>query len=404
LCCSGEARSDTGRSTMVIVTAIAVGVFWAAALVIAYAYAGYLCWLGLRAIWRPWPVQRGSATPGISIVMVVRDEAVVLREKLSNLLALDYPEESFQLVVVSDGSTDGTEAILREAAQNPRVQVVLNQLSQGKASGLNDGVSVAGGEVIVFTDARQRIETKALRLLMENFADPQVGAVSGELMLGNPASGEADRGMGLYWRIEKRVRELESAAGSVVGATGALYAVRRALVPEVPAETILDDVFVPMQVVKQGYRVVFDERARAWDSADLGSRREFQRKVRTLTGNYQLLHLAPWLLRRENPLRFDFISHKLIRLAVPLALLMVFVASCLLPGLFYRIAFWLQMGGYGLSLLGWSGWNLGPLSRLADAACTLVVLNAAAVVAFVNFVTRQKAEWVPPSIGKEMRA
>ena len=125
--------------------------------------------------------------------------------------------------------------------------------------------------------------------------------------------------MGLYWRIEKRVRELEAASGSVVGATGALYAVRRELVPEVPAETILDDVFIPMNVARKGLRVGFDPRARAWDTPDLGREREFRRKVRTLTGNYQLLQLAPWLLRRENPLRFDFISHKLTRLVVPFA-------------------------------------------------------------------------------------
>ncbi len=385
--------------------------FWTATVVIAYAYVGYLCWLRLRVIWRPWPVQRGVITPAVSIVMVVRNEAAVLREKLRNLLALDYPGDRVQLVVVSDGSTDGTEAILHEEAHDPRVHVILNQLPQGKACGLNDGVSLAGGEVVVFTDARQPIEEGALRLLVENFADPQVGAVSGELMLGNPASGETSRGMGLYWRMEKRVRELEAATGSMVGATGALYAVRRELVPEVPAETILDDVFIPMHVVRQGYRVVFDARVRAWDSPDLGSGREFRRKVRTLTGNYQLLRLAPWLVRRENPLRFDFISHKLIRLAVPLALLALFLASAVVPGPFYRIAFWLQVVGYGLSLLGWTGWNLGPLSRFADAAWTLVVLNAAAVVAFANYVTGQKAEWVQPSYvskpmgkGKEMRA
>jgi biofilm PGA synthesis N-glycosyltransferase PgaC len=371
--------------------------FWIAAAIITYAYFGYFFWLRTRKIWRPWPVLRGVKTPTVSVVMVVCNEAAMLPEKLSNLLALDYPAESLQLVLVSDGSTDNTEAILREAARDPRVQVVLNQLSQGKACGLNDGVANAQGEVIVFTDARQRIEEQALRLLMENFADPQVGAVSGELMLGDPARGESNRGMGLYWRMEKRVRELESATGSVVGATGSFYAVRRELVQEVPAETILDDVFIPMHVARRGYRVIFDERARAWDVADLGSSREFQRKVRTLSGNYQVVQLAPWLPRRENPLRFEFVSHKLIRLVVPFALLAMFMASCFLWGRFYRIAFWVQVCGYGLSLLGWSGWNLGPLARLADACRTAVILNAAALIAFSNFVMGRKVDWVQAS-------
>jgi biofilm PGA synthesis N-glycosyltransferase PgaC len=403
-----DCPAGTGRAVIVILALV----FWTAAAIILYAFLGYLCWLRLRALWRPWPAWHGVITPAVSIVMVVRNEGAGLGAKLRNLMALDYPSDRCQLVVVSDGSTDGTAAILQEAAQDPRVHVILNPIPQGKAGGLNDGVGRAEGEVVVFTDARQQIEQSALRVLVENFADPQVGAVSGELMLGNPTSGEANRGLGLYWRLEKRVRELESATGSVVGATGALYAVRRELVPALPAETILDDVFIPMHVVKQGYRVVFEPRARAWDVADLGAEREFRRKVRTLTGNYQLLQLAPWLLRRENPLRFDFISHKLIRLVVPLALLALFLASAFLPGLFYRVGFWLQVGGYGLSLLGWSGWKLGPLSPVADAARTFVLLNAAAAMALANFVTGQKAEWTespsssqpPMGKGKEMRA
>lgn len=378
--------------------------FWLAAAVIAYAYVGYAGWLWLRAKWRPWPVRRGHLEPLVSVVMVVRNEEGVLAQKLRNLLELDYPQSNFQIVVVSDGSTDGTESILREHARNPHVHVMLNQLAGGKAAGLNAGLSIAHGDIVVFTDARQQIERGAIRLLMENFVDPEVGAVSGELMLGDPVTGETGRGMGLYWQIEKRVRELEAAAGSVVGATGALYAVRRELVVEVPPETILDDVFIPMNVARQRFRVVFDERARAWDRPDLGSHREFRRKVRTLTGNYQLLQLAPWLLRKENPLRFEFISHKVVRLVVPFGLVLALAASAFLPGPFYRLAFWLQLGFYGLSVLGWTRWNLGPVSRLSDAAYTFVALNTAALVAFANFVTGRKTIWMKPVLQREIKA
>ena len=379
-------------------------VFWLALAVIAYAYFGYLGWLWLRAQWRPWPVRRGRIETPVSVVMVVRNEEGVLEQKLRNLLELDYPGKNFQIVVVSDGSTDRTEAILREHASDPQVHVLLNQLAGGKAMGLNAAMSMVQGDIVVFTDARQEIEPGAIRLLLENFADAEVGAVSGELMLGDAGKGETGRGMGLYWRIEKRVRELEAAAGSVVGATGALYAVRRELVVEIPPDTILDDVFIPMNVAKQRFRVIFDGRARAWDHPDLGSAREFRRKVRTLTGNYQLLQLAPWLLRKENPLRFEFISHKLIRLLVPFALLLALAASGFLPGTFYRVAFWLQVGFYGLSLLGLSRWNLGPISRLSDAAYTFVVLNTAALVAFANFVTGRKTIWMRPVIHGEIKA
>ncbi|PYX51057.1 MAG: glycosyltransferase family 2 protein [Acidobacteria bacterium] len=376
--------------------------FWLSAGVIVYAYVGYFVWLWVRAKWRPRPAMRGQIEPVLSVVMVVRNEESVLAAKLRNLLELDYPPERLQVVVVSDGSTDGTEAILREHASDPRVVVVLNQLAGGKAMGLNDGIQVAQGEIVVLTDARQKIEPGAIRLLMENFADPEVGAVSGELMLGDPASGETGRGMGLYWQIEKQVRELEAYSGSVVGATGAIYAVRRELIVKVPADTILDDVFIPMNVARQKFRVLFDARARAWDTPDLGAEREFRRKVRTLTGNYQLLQQAPWLLSRENPLRFEFISHKLIRLVVPFALIAALVTAAFLPGPFFRIALWGQLAFYGLSLLGWAGWNSGPVTRLAEVAYTFVALNAAALVAFGNFVTGHTTVWMAPPIRKEI--
>jgi cellulose synthase/poly-beta-1,6-N-acetylglucosamine synthase-like glycosyltransferase len=231
-----------------------------------------------------------------------------------------------------------------------------------------------------------------------------VGAVSGELMLGDPENGETGEGMGLYWRIEKRVRELESVSGSVVGATGALYAVRRELVAEVPADTILDDVFIPMNVAREGFRVLFDPRAKAWDSASLGRDREFRRKVRTLTGNYQLMQLAPWLLTGRNPIRFEFVSHKLMRLVVPFALIALLVAPWFLAGSFYEAAFFAQVAFYGLSILGGSGWKLGPVSRLADAAFIFVSLNTAALVAFANFITGHTTVWMQPPLRKEMRA
>jgi poly-beta-1,6-N-acetyl-D-glucosamine synthase len=368
-------------------------VFWGAATLIVYTYVGYPAWLWMRSWLRPWPVRVGEIEPLVSVVMVVRNEERSLAGKLENLLSLDYPPSLLEVVVVSDGSTDRTEAILREYARNRGVKAVLNQLAKGKASGLNDGRQVAQGEIVVFTDVRQPIEPQALRTLLRNFADPQVGCVSGELMLGDPDEREESQGMGLYWRIEKRVRELESASGSVVGATGAFYGVRRELLDAVPPDTLLDDVYIPMQVVRAGKRVVFEPQARAWDLPDLGTGREFARKVRTLSGNYQLLQLSPWLLSRNNPVRFEFVSHKLLRLVVPFALVTALVACAFLSHPFYRIALVVQGAFYALSLVGMAGMKMGPLARLGDAAFTFVVLNTAALVAFANFVTGRKAAW-----------
>ncbi len=384
-------------------------VFWLALSVVGYSYLGYPAWLWLRSRWSPRPVRRSSgqgsqivnqssAVPAVTAVMVVRNEEAVIARKLENLLTLDYPHAKLDLVVVSDGSSDRTPDILADYAHDPRVGTRLRTLikpaSEGKAAGLNDAIKLATGEVLLFTDARQQIESSAVRLLIENFADPDVGAASGELMLGDPATGETGEGMGLYWRMEKKIRELESASGSVAGATGAIYCARRRLLDPLPAGTILDDVLLPMQIVRRGSRVIFDARARAWDSPDLGEGREFSRKVRTLSGNYQLLQLAPWLLSSQNAIRFEFITHKLSRLVVPFALLALLIASMFLPQPFYRAALGVQLAFYALSLAALAGVKIGPLSRIADPARTFVVLNSAAIVAFINFVTGRKAIWV----------
>lgn len=369
-------------------------IFWGAVAIVGYVYLGYGAWLWLRSRWRPRPVQSGPFLPSISIVMVVRNEAGVLERKLRNLLQLNYPRDRTEIIVVSDGSTDGTNSILSELAGAFDVRVLLRGQCGGKANGLNDAIKIARGDVVVLTDARQEIDRDAVRLLMENFADPMVGCASGELMLGDPGSGEATKGMGLYWKIEKRIREMEGISGSVVGATGALYAARRNLIVQLPSETILDDVYIPMHVLRQGARVVFDARAQAWDLPDLGTEREFARKVRTLTGNYQLLQLAPWLLSRSNPIWFEFVSHKLLRLFVPFALAALLFTAAILPGPFYRVALLLQLAFYGLSAWALVQPRRGPLARLADAAFTFVMLNTAALVAFANFVAGRKPAWV----------
>lgn len=379
-------------------------IFWLAVSLVAYSYLGYPVWLWLRSRCSPRPVRRGlvesSAAPAVTAVMVVRNEEAIIARKLNNLLTLDYPQAKLDVVVVSDGSSDRTPAILDDFARDSglptRVRALMKPVSHGKAAGLNDAIKLATGDVLLFTDARQHIETGALRLLIENFADPDVGAASGELMLGDLTSGETGKGMGLYWRIEKKVRELESASGSVAGATGAIYCARRSLLAAspLPEGTILDDVLLPMQIVRKGFRVIFDSRARAWDSPDLGEGREFARKVRTLSGNYQLLQLAPWLLSSENAIRFEFVSHKLSRLVVPFALLALLTASLFLRQPVYRAALGAQLAFYALSLTALAGARIGPLSRIADPARTFVVLNSAAMVAFINFVTGRKAVWV----------
>src|SRR5277367_698807 len=174
--------------------------FWISVVTLAYTYLGYAGWLWLRAHWRRLPVRSAACTPMLSIVLVVRNEANVLEAKLQNLLALDYPQDHFEIVVTSDGSNDGTNEILSRYSGNGRIRVIVQSAPRGKAAGLNDAIKAAKGDLIVFTDARQKIEAAALRRLADNFSDPTIGCASGELMLGDPQTGEVTTRMGLYWR------------------------------------------------------------------------------------------------------------------------------------------------------------------------------------------------------------
>jgi biofilm PGA synthesis N-glycosyltransferase PgaC len=365
--------------------------FWLCFGLICYAYVGYAMWLWLYVRLRKRPVLKGTFTPSVSILIAARNEEANLPAKLENLHHLNYPPDRLQIVIASDGSTDRTAEILRGAGEGV-VPVILDR-SNGKASALNEAVRLATGDILVFLDVRQTVDEDAVSELAACFEDREIGAVSGELLLVTPSGAPSADGLGIYWKIEKTVRKLESASGSVVGVTGAIYAIRRELYTEIPTGTILDDVFVPMHVARIGKRIIFQPSAVARDRLFSEKGKEFSRKVRTLTGNYQLLRLAPWLLSGANPLLFRFISHKLLRLLVPLLLLLMLAASASAGGPFYRAIFWLQMLFYVLAALG----TLSPSAKkfkLVGIASTFVMLNAAATLAFYNFVAGRKKVWL----------
>jgi len=381
--------------------------FWISGLFIAYTYIGYPLWLFLRSRGKTSRMSPPSAAaacrelPLASIVIAAHNEAGNLPRKLKNLAELDYPAERYEIIVVSDGSTDATDEWMGARA-NDRLRFFALPRHAGKAVALNRAMEAAKGRIVVFTDARQLLHRDAVRNLVSDFDDPDVGCVSGELMLGDPNRDNGGAGVGLYWKLEKKIREWESASGSVVGATGALYAVRKELLVPLPAGTVLDDVYLPIHVVRQGKRVLFEPRARVYD--DLAKPgREFQRKTRTLTGNYQLLRLAPWLLTKGTPMRFRFLSHKLFRLWVPFALVALLVASVFLTGAFYRAALIAQLVFYAVGVLALLPRKFGFLSRVADLSSAFVLMNSAAAVALFWFLTNKKEVWAhapasPPAL------
>lgn len=314
-------------------------VFWTAAVLLAYTYAGYPLLVLAQARIRPRPVLRGGSLPTVTAVMTVYNGAADLAAKLDNLAALDYPSDRLDVVVVCDGCVDASAEVGRRHRGRP-VTVIGNSERRGKAACLNEAVAAATGEVLLMVDVRQRLEPDALRRLVACLDDPSVGIAAGELRFEDPDTGFA-ASVDAYWRYEKAIRLAESASGSAIGVSGALYAVRRALFPVVPAGTVLDDVYVPMHVLRAGYRVVLEEGAVAWDRPSSSSAQERGRKLRTLAGNFQLVSLAPWLLvPGRNPAWLRFVSHKLLRLLSPWLLLLLAAASLALAGRhwFYLLA------------------------------------------------------------------
>ncbi len=365
-------------------------VFWLSTALIVFTYVGYPLLLAVLARWRPRPIQKVPLLTTVSIIMAARNEGHRLSQKLDNIRHLNYPSHLVQVIVASDGSQDDTEKILRQHGTG--ITPIILAASVGKALALNAAVALATGEILVFLDVRQSIDSNALQELTANFADPSVGAVSGELLLTDPEAPGAGDGVGLYWKIEKAVRRLESRSGSVVGVTGALYALRRSLFTELPAKLILDDVLVPMRVTKLGWRVVFESKAIARDRIFKERGKEFSRKVRTLTGNYQLFQVAPWLLTYGNPLLARFFSHKVLRLMVPLFLTASLLSSLLAAGVLFKVMFVLQVAFYLAAVLG----HMIPESkrfRVVAVAMTFVMLNAAAAAALYNFLSGNDEVW-----------
>ena len=367
---------------------VASAVYWSSLAVIGYTYAGYpLLVYGLSRL-RPRAARSADIEPTVSVVLAAHNESAHLRAKIAGLLALDYPADKLEIIVVSDGSTDDTDEIVGSFADRG---VILERIERpsGKPTALNRGVARATGELVLFCDARQRVSPGALRALVRLFADPDVGAVSGELHM------PGERGPGVYWRYEAFIRAHESNVDSLVGATGALYAIRRKLYRMLPEDTLVDDMFTPLQIVLRGYRVVFEPGATLYD-VEASPAGEFARKARTLAGNFQLLRHLPQVLHPlRNRVFFQLVSHKLMRLACPFALAGLFASNVVLvltfaPGWpIYVLSLGGQMVAYALALRGaMAGERAGKLARVSH---TFAVLNLAAVEGLRRFLVADLA-------------
>ena len=370
--------------------------FWLSVLLLAYVYVGYPVAAWIRALLNPKPHRRAQAEPTVTVVVVAHNEEGRIAQRLVNLLSLDYPRDKVEILLASDGSTDRTVERARRF-ETAGVIVRAFHVRRGKSAVLNDVVPSASGEIVVLADARQQFDRGVLRALVANFADDEVGAVSGELMVTpDPEGAAVEKGVGFYWHYEKWMRKSESRTGSTVGATGAIYAIRRALFEPFPDDTILDDVLLPLRLVRSGHRVLFEPAARAFDAASATAQQEFVRKVRTIAGTFQLLARETWLFDpRRNPVWVETISHKALRLATPMLQLAALASNVALAGTFPYGPTLAAQALFYVAALGGCVHRPGRRSiSLFTVPYTICLMNCATIVGFLQFVTRrQKATW-----------
>ena len=342
------------------------------------------------------PVRKDMGfTPSVSVIMAVHNGASQIRAKLDTILALDYPKP-LEILVVSDGSTDDTESIVREYGS---VQLIAGP-NGGKAAALNLALPRATGELLFFTDVRQPLDQMALRHLAANFADPTVGAVTGEMRLVKGEGGEqAD--MDLYWRYELWAREKQTKIYSLFNTTGCIYAMRRSLAKPLPPDTLSDDAALPLMAFFAGYRIIFDPEAIATDQPAVAGT-EFRRRFRNLAGLWQTFARYPRLFSSKNPMRLHFLSHKFGRLMMPWSILMAVVGTWLLPGGPIK---WILIGGeaaFALLVLVDRILPKGfPLKRLTSPARTFLAMNAASMAGVLVFFIEPTKLWRPTRVKPE---
>lgn len=358
-------------------------------LILFYTYVGYPVLIGLLARYRPSPVKRDLTwEPTVSACIAAYNVASTIDDKIASVLMQQYPSQKIEVLVYSDGSTDGTDDIVASwAARDPRVRLIRGGKRRGKPTGLNRMREMARGEVLLLTDARQPLARGSLRALVAMLGDLGVGCVTGNLVL------QGSAGSGVYWRYENWIRRQEARFRSVVGMTGPIAAIRRSDLDQLPPDLILDDIWIPMRLRLRGRRVLFCEEAIAYDRA-FDDNREFGRKVRTLAGNYQIFARLPALLSpRANPSWFETVSHKLMRLVCPWALLVLFLVTtgemvATDGATIWRILFSCQVAFYGAALVG------SRAGRLASLARTFLMMHLAAVLGLWRFITgQQKVTW-----------
>lgn len=384
-----RSRRRAGRATPAVV--LLVGSFG----FVGYVFVGYPLIAALLARLRPRRVSADPAfTPHVSVIILAHNEEDVIDSRLRNLEALDYPRDRIETIVIAEGSDDAT---VERAEAHPGVRVLSGGVRLGKLAAMNRGVAAAKGEVLIFSDANNLYTPETLRELVAPLADTTVGLVTGRKLIDDGSGRPLDRAEGLYWRYESKLKEWESATGSVVGAAGEILAFRREAYPSPEGKMLTEDFVQSTLVAMSGWRVVYAPRALSIERASATIDDEAVRRSRLVTGRWQALrHFLPRLLRSHPELAWRVLSHKGLRPVVPWALAVAAVsnAGAARTRRWARRLAVLQMMFYAAALLGWQDECRGRSRKLTYLPFYFCRMNLAALAGLRNFVTgRYSAAW-----------
>ncbi len=374
---------------------------WICLGLMVYHYLGYPALLALLARLLPRPVRQRPVTPKVSLIIAAYNEEKVIKEKIANSLALDYPD--LEIIVVSDGSSDATAGIVRGYAAAGVVGLHRPQ-RRGKSAAVNRGAERATGDILVFSDANAFYFPDVIRKLIRNFADPDVGCVSGSKTVRPPADSQrpestVGRSEGIYWRYESFIKKKETMVASVTGVVGEMLALRQELFRPIPDKIINDDAFLCWHILRRGFRVVYEPEARCWETASSSGREDMVRRQRITAGRYQLLFRVGWWPWNNPGALFLLISHKFLRLLLPFLMIIALAANLLLlsfPAMPAMLLFLLagQLAFYGLALLGLLLDRRGIRWRLPGLAYYILIGNLASLAGLFLFLSgRQSVLW-----------
>lgn len=334
-------------------------------------------------------VRKEKITPFVSLIIAAYNEEKVIEKKIYNSLKLDYPSESIEIIVVSDGSNDKTPIIV-EKFRDSKIFSLFEPQRKGKTAALNRAVGHANGDIIIFSDANSMYESNAIKMLVSNFYDTTVGGVCGRKSIIKNLQRESSRGDSFFWNFESFIKTIQSYVGSISTGDGEIFAIRKNLYSLIPEIVINDDTAITFNIVEKGYRVVYEPEAISWEEASTNIEDDFNVKARMVFGGYQTLCIySRMLFPPKSYFAFQFISHKMLRWLMPFLLIGLFISNYFISYGFY-IFFWLlQIGFYSIALTGYvmrkNNHEIGYL-YFPFYYCTM---NIAALLGFIYFLRKE---------------